>query len=437
MHVVIVGAGWAGLAAAIELSQADIQVTVVEAAKQAGGRARRVDTQDMSFDNGQHLMLGAYREMLRLLRIIGMTEEQAFRRRPLRLEMRSPHHEKICIEFPALPTPWHALAGFARARGLTWSERYRALALCAHLYFSDFKLDSDLSVAAWLRRAQQPQRLIKALWEPLCLAALNTPLNLASATIFIHVLRESFAGERSASDLLFPRRDLGGVFPDPAVHFVQAQGGRMLFGERVLGLDIREGRVRGVTTRRGVIEADQVIVSVSPSICLRLIQPYTLLHDLERKLTSLRYEPICTLYLQYPSEIKLGSDMLGLLDGTGQWILDLGNSGHPGRMAVVISGPGAHMAQDNATLIDAVIRQLSGHFPHWPVPSHSFVIRDKRATFSCHVGVGTHRPASRTSVQGCWLAGDYTATGLPATLEGALRSGVNAARGIIQTRTAE
>lgn len=436
MHVVIIGAGWAGLAAAIELSRAHIQVTLIEAARQAGGRARRVATQDMAFDNGQHLMLGAYGEMLRLLRVIGMPEERAFQRRPLRLEMCSPRQDKLCIAFPALPAPWHVAAGLARAKGLTWPDRYRALALCTQLFFSSFKLAKDLSVAAWLHGAKQPERLIKALWEPLCLAALNTPLDRASAQIFIHVLHEAFAGERSNADMLFPRTDLGAVFPEPAIRFIREHGGTVRFAERVAALDIRDGRIAGVITRQGLIRADHVIIAASPGETLRLIEPHALLTDLGRQLTMLRYEPICTVYLQYPPEIRLGCEMLGLLDGTGQWMLDLGDSGHPGRMAVVISGPGAHMAQDNAALSDAITSQISAHFPRWPAPAHTFVIREKRATFACHAGVAALRPATRTPVDGCWLAGDYTDTGLPATLEGALRSGVRAAREIVAAHTA-
>ena len=436
MHVVIIGAGWAGLAAAVELSAANIRVTLVEAAKQAGGRARRVDTQGMQFDNGQHIVLGAYREMLRLLDVIGVSEEQAFFRRALRLEMRSPRHERICIAFPALPAPWHVAVGFARATGLSRSERYRALALCAQLFFSGFKVNNTLSVAEWLHRAKQPRRLIKALWEPLCLAALNTPLNRASAEIFIRILHETFAGARGNADMLFPRADLGAIFPEPAMQFIRRHGGTVHCGERVTSLDIRDGRIDGVTTHQGMIRADHVIIAASSDASLRLIEPHPLLQDISRRLTLLQHEPICTVYLQYPPEMRLGGEMLGLLDGTGQWILDLGDAGHPGRMAVVISGPGPHMSRDNAALIKDISEEISKHFLQWPAPSHSIIIREKRATFSCRAGIEALRPATRTPVDGCWLAGDYTDTGLPATLEGALRSGVRAAREIMGTNSA-
>ena len=433
MHIVIIGAGWAGLAAAIELSRADIQVTLIEAAKGAGGRARRVDIQDMAFDNGQHLMLGAYSEMLRLLNVIGIPEEQALRRRPLRLEMRAPQQDMMCLAFGALPAPWHVIAGFVQARGLGWRERYRALGLCTQLFFSGFKLTQDLSVADLLNDAKQPERLIKALWEPLCLAALNTPLHQASARVFIQVLHETFAGRRSDADMLFPRADLGAVFPEPAMRYIREHGGILRFAERVAALEVHDGRVTGVTTHREQIPADHVIIAASPSEALRLLEPHPLLQDINRQLAGLRYEPICTIYLQYPPDVRLGREMLGLLDGPGQFLFDLGDAGHPGRMAVVISGPGPHMTQDNAALGGEVARQIGEHFPEWPAPSHTLVIREKRATFSCHVDIDALRPGTRTPVASCWLAGDYTDTGLPATLEGALRSGVRAARAAMGT----
>jgi squalene-associated FAD-dependent desaturase len=431
MHVVIIGAGWAGLAAAVELSHHGIEVTLMEAAKRAGGRARRVEAHAASYDNGQHLMAGACHEMLRLLRSIGVPEEQVFHRRPLRLEMRAARNAIVCINFPVLPAPWHVLSGFARATGLNRTERYRALALCVRLFFSGFKLTNDLKLAEWLQQAKQPPLLIKTLWEPLCLAVLNTPLDQASAAVFIRVLHEVFAGSRSDSDLLFPRQDLGALFPDPALRFIREHGGGVLLGQRVMALDIRDDRLYGVTTKYGALAADHVVVATSPGEALRLIQAHPQLYDVGRRLAALRYEPICTIYLHYPPEIRLGREMVGLLDGTGQFIFDLGDAGHPGRMAVVISGPGPHMAQDNDVLINNISREIGEHFPHWPAPSHSFIVREKRATFSCHAGVEALRPATRTPVQGCWLAGDYTDTGLPATLEGALRSGVHAAREII------
>lgn len=437
MHTIIVGAGWAGLAAAIELSRVNTRVTLIEAAKQAGGRARRIESHGLLFDNGQHLMLGAYSELLRLLQVIGTAEQDAFLRHPLRLEMRSTHHEHLCLAFPSFPRPFDVLAGFARARGLSWSTRYRALSLCTQLFHSGFKLDRDLSVADWLQYARQPPSLIKALWEPLCLAALNTPLQQASARIFIRVLQEAFTGKRDSADMLFPRKDLSSLFPDPAIRYIERQGGRVHLAERVEALHINQGCIRGVITPSGTVDADHVIIACAPNATSKLFESHHQLQDLSLRLAALNYEPICTIYLQYPADIRLGGEMVGLLDGMGQWILDLGSAGQPGRMAVVISGPGPHMALDNEALTSQICSELSKYFPHWPAPTHRLVIREKRATFSCQVGIQALRPSPKTAISGLWLAGDYTDTGLPATLEGAIRSGVRCARLIQDTIRAQ
>jgi squalene-associated FAD-dependent desaturase len=381
-------------------------------------------------DNGQHLMMGAYREMLRLMALVGIEEQQAFRRRRLRLPMRSLHHDEVCVHLPTLPAPLHVLAGLASARGLSFPERYRALALCAQLFISGFRLDRDITVAEWLQRARQSPLLIKAIWEPLCLAALNTPLKAASAQVFIHVLREVFNGARADSDMLLPRMDLSGVFPDPAVSHIQNHGGTLHLGERVLTLNLQDGHIRRVITRHRAFEADHVILAITPAECLRLTHPHPALSGLSQQLASLRHEPICTVYLQYPPDVQLDNEMIGLLDGTGQWLFDLAHCCRPGLMAVVISGPGPHMEWDNTTLIARIRDELRRHFPHWPETLSATVIREKRATFSCASGINASRPGMRTPVRGLWLAGDFTATGLPATLEGAVISGIRCAEAI-------
>jgi len=430
-RIAIVGAGWAGLAAAVVLCKAGHKITLIEAAQHAGGRARLVVTHDTTCDNGQHLMMGAYKDLLGLLDIVGVPEEKALLRRPLRLEMRSPQRASPCLRFPSLPAPWHVIVGFMGAKGMSVSERYRALALCTHLFFSGFKLAVDISVLQWLRRINQPDALIANLWEPLCLAALNTPINQASAQIFIRVLYEVFAGHRSDSDMLFPRIDLGALFPDPALRYIKDHGGDIHFSERALTLNLRDGVLHGVTTQRGEITADHLILATSPEGCIKLVESHEALQGIAQQLSQLGREPICTIYLQYSDDTRLGTAMLGLLNGTGQWILDLSNSGHPGRMAVVVSGPGPHMDWDNTSMIERITHEIAQHFPQWPTPMSAWVIREKRATFSCKTNINKSRPPSRTPVQGLWLAGDYTDTELPATLEGALRSGKHCAEAII------
>ncbi|MCW9059481.1 MAG: hydroxysqualene dehydroxylase HpnE [Gammaproteobacteria bacterium] len=430
--VVVVGGGWAGLAAAVELTHAGIPVILIESARQLGGRARCVRFGELRVDNGQHILLGAYREWLGLLQRIGLEERQVVRRLPLELEMMGARDPGLHLHTPALPAPLHLLAGLLSARGLTLRERLAALRFGYRLARSRPSPEQDRSVATLLREHRQPARLIRLLWEPLCLAALNTPIEIASAHLFLQVLRESFRHRRQDSDLLLPVTDLGSALPEPALHYIERHGGQVWLNRRVSGLRLSGTRLEGVELGSEFLPSRQLVLAVNPVMCRRLLSPHAPFTDLVRGLVRLEYQPITTLYLRYPETVRLPRPMLGLLDGPGQWVFDRGLAGQPGLMAVVISAAGAHMAQDNEALGNAVGRQLAELFPHWPVAGERMVIREKRATFASQVGVEALRPGSATPVAGCWLAGDFTATGLPGTLEGAVLSGRACARGILR-----
>jgi hydroxysqualene dehydroxylase len=430
--VVVVGGGWAGLAAAVELTHAGIPVTLIEAARQLGGRARCVRFGELRVDNGQHILLGAYREWLALLRRIGLEEQQVVRRLPLELEMAGAHDPGLRLRAPALPAPLHLLAALLGARGLTLRERLAALRFGHFLARARLPPEQDRTVATLLRERRQPARLVRLLWEPLCLAALNTPIETASAQLFLQVLRESFRHRRRDSDLLLPVTDLGSALPEPALHYIEHHGGQVWLNRRVTGLRLAGNRLQGVELGDDFLPARQLVLAANPASCQRLLSPHEAFTDIVRGLARLEHQPITTLYLRYPETVRLHRPMLGLLDGPGQWIFDRGLAGQPGLMAVVISAAGAHMDLDNTDLGNAVVRQLATLFPHWPAPRERLVIREKRATFASQVGVAALRPASATPVAGCWLAGDYTATGLPGTLEGAVLSGRSCARAILR-----
>ena len=431
-QVVVVGGGWAGLAAAIELTHAGIPVILIEAARQLGGRARCVRFGESRVDNGQHILLGAYREWLTLLRRIGLQEEQVVRRLPLELVMAGARDPGLRLRAPALPAPLHLLAALLGARGLSPRERLAALRFGYFLARPHRAVDQDRTVATLLREHHQPERLVRLLWEPLCLAALNTPIGSASARLFLRVLRESFRHRRQDSDLLLPVTDLGSALPEPALHYIERHGGQVWLNRRVTGLRLAGDRLQGVELDNDFLPTRQLVVAVPPPACQRLLSPHAAFADIVRGLARLEYQPITTLYLRYPETVRLPRPMLGLLDGPGQWAFDRAIAGQPGLMAVVISAAGAHLQLDNSELGDAVARQLAGLFPAWPAPGERLVIREKRATFASQVGVDSLRPASATPVAGCWLAGDYTATGLPGTLEGAVISGRRCALGILR-----
>jgi squalene-associated FAD-dependent desaturase len=436
--VIVVGGGWAGIAASVELARHDTPVILLESAKQLGGRARSVQLDDKHLDNGQHLLLGAYESVLTLLRQIGVREADVLQRMPLSLRWLRPQARAVNLKTPRLPAPLHLLWGLLTATGLSLNERLAALRFCRALQASNFSLDEDCSVQTLLQRYRQPAAIIQTLWEPLCLGALNTHLHEASAQIFVRTLGDSFNHTRRDSDLLLTRKNLGTILPEPAMDYIEQHHGHVRLGQRVTDLHIstHEGgqRITGVSVEEQRLPAQQVILATPAAISHDLIRDYPVLHPVSEQLQALETRPICTVYLQYPSHIRLDHWLLGSIGTVGQWVFDRGLYGQHGLMAVVISGDGGHMAWDNDTLCQVVEEELAGHFPRWPAPLSRHVIREKRATLASTVNVNRSRPAARTPVNGLWLAGDYTATRLPATLEGAVRSGVRCAQQVLRAR---
>ncbi len=426
-NVTVIGGGWAGLATAVELCQYGVPVTLIEATRQLGGRARCVAFDAERVDNGQHLMIGAYRETLRLLKLV---KAPAPVRRQLQLRMHTSARE-FSLTAPRLPAPLHLIVALLNARGIHAHERRSALRFCVTLAWQRFQLGHDISLAQLLERHRQTRRLIECLWEPLCLATLNTPLNEASAQVFLTVLRDTFARRRADSDLLFAATDLGQTFPAPALEFIERHGGRVILGERINEVRIAGNALESVVGAQQIHPCQNLVIATPAYTTAHLLAPHTALQPIAHNLQQFHYEPICTVYLRYPAYVTLDAEIVGFTGTTTQWLVDRAHCDQPGLMAAVISAHGTHMELSNQELLQCVRDEIAQRYPSWPAPYNAMVIREKRATFACRVFINALRPPNATPVRGVWLAGDYTATGYPATLEGAVRSGVNCARQIL------
>lgn len=430
----MIGGGWAGFAAALELTRAGAHVTLLEASRQLGGRARRVPFEDHIVDNGQHVLLGAYADVLSQLAQLGVPEARVFRRAPLRLTLYEYGSDGLSLHIPSLlPAPWHAAYAIGAARGLSPLEKRAALRLMRALARGRVALDTDIAVATFLKDHRQSTNLVQRLWQPLCLATLNTPIEQASMQLFVKVLRDAFMQTRKASHLLLPVTDLSRCFPEPARDYIEQHGGSVRLATRAQALQILRDRVQGVSIERSTLLAQHVVIATAPKACLELIRPHWLLASVAQTVESLGTAPICTVYLRYPDHIRLQHPFVGLVGTHTQWLFDRGQlTGEAGLLAAVISGPGPHMRWEAGRLSDTVIAEIAQQFPDWPPPLGAKLIRERQATFAAHVGCEALRPTHATPVAGLWLAGDYVATGLPSTLEGAVRSGVECARQIIQ-----
>lgn len=298
-RVAIIGAGCAGLAAAAKLAQQKIPVTLFEAAPQLGGRARKVSYQGLEIDNGQHILLGAYQETLQLLKLVGVDFKRTLQRLPLTMHMQDAHTQaqlilKTCQHLPA---PLHLLAGLVSAKGLSAKDKWLAIRMMALLHINRFKLNQDIDLYTLLARYKQSTNLIQNLWEPLCLAALNTPIKQASSQVFLNVLRDSFARKKTDSDMLLARVDLTSLIGEPIRRYIQSNNGEVCHAT----IDKIAVTQHGYTlsSSMGDRSFSHVVLAVAPHQ-LGKIAPNALLDDaLGGIVQAFSYQPITTLYLQF------------------------------------------------------------------------------------------------------------------------------------------
>lgn len=426
-HVAIIGGGWSGLAAGVALADAGIRVTLFEGARTLGGRARRVEVDGRSLDNGLHILIGAYRETLALMQRVA-PGTAAFRRFPLTLEIAG----RFRLACPRLPAPLHLLVGLAAARGLGLGDRLAAGRFMIGRRLEGFRALAGETVSALLQRLRQPRRTCELLWHPLCVAALNTPADSADAQVFLNVVRDGLDGPTGASDLVLPAADLGAMFPEPAAAFIAARGGDVRTACPVKGLH-READAFLVRSAIGTESFTHVICATDPARGASLLGNLPGLSALAETLESLHYLPIVSIYLQYPETFRLPTPMLGFANGPAQWVFDRGIlCGQAGLVGAVASAATDIDRTPGDELAAAVHRQLRGHFQDLPEPLWHQVITERRATFACVPGMT--RPPQRTGIPRFYLAGDYTASEYPATLEAAVRSGITCARAVLEDR---
>ena len=421
LRVAVVGAGWAGIAAAVHARQAGHEVEVFEMAPQAGGRARTVHVAALALDNGQHILIGAYRATLELMHELGADVPALLQRLPLALQF--PDGQGLRLRGGA-PVPAFVRAVLGR-QGWTWTERLSLLAAAARWAAMRFRCASNLSVATLCR--QLPAAVRAQLIEPLCVAALNTPASQASAAVFLRVLRDALFSGPGSSDLLLPRAPLGALLPQPAAGWFERHGVRLRTAVRVMQL-------RPDAAATWLLDGrpyDAVLLACSAAEAARLCQDIA--PPWAEMASALRYEPIVTVYLRCPGA-RLALPMLALdaqQHAPAQFAFDLGAlGGAAGVFAFVVSGARDWVERGLEATAAATLAQAQASFPAgtWPqAPSVLHVAAEKRATFRCTPAL--RRPPASIA-PGLWAAGDYVDGPYPATLEGAVLSGREAARSL-------
>ncbi|PIG09949.1 hydroxysqualene dehydroxylase HpnE [Comamonas sp. 26] len=444
MQVAIIGGGWAGMAAAVQLSLSGHHPTVFEASRQLGGRARNLDLPSgIDADNGQHILIGAYADCLRLMRMVGTDPEKALLRKPLAMR----YADGSGLSFPNLPAPLDALIGIASASGWSLRERAALLGRAVRWRLQGFRCADTATVADICTGL--PGRLLDEFIEPLCVSALNLPAAQASGSIFLRVLHDALFAGTGGSHFLVPRCGLGDLFPVPAAQWLQSRGHAVHTASRTQEL-IPQGPQWLLRTANPVIATaleqsrfDAVLLACPPHEAARL----ALLAAEDERLPArngvhyqswaqtaqaLEHTAIATVYACTSHRLTAAMPWLALHPGESapaQFVFDRGHlhteaAARQGLMAFVISD----CRTDRETLQHQVLEQARQQLGWQDIEAVQTVV-EKRATFACTPAA--ERPEMALG-HGLWACGDYIAGPYPATLEGAVRSGMAAADELVK-----
>jgi squalene-associated FAD-dependent desaturase len=402
MHVHVIGAGLAGLSAAVALREAGHTVTVVEAGPVAGGRCRSYFDRELGLriDNGNHLLLSGNRSAFAYLDTIGARSTMAMPAEPMFPFMDLATGRRWTLRPNPGRIPWWVLSRKRRAPGTHATDHLALLRLRG--------ITDDATVAASLRKDAFYQRLI----EPLAVAALNTPPDVALVRLLAAVMRETLFRGGGACIPAVPREGLSESLVDPAVAWLEARGCTVITGRRVAGLWIEAGKVSELATADGPMPVEAVVLATPPWIVADL---------LPGQVCPTEFQAILNIHFRV--EADLGPPgFIGLVGGTAEWVF-----AKRGHVSVTISAANRMVDQDAEAIAQAVwpdVRaalDLEGQMPAWRV------VKERRATVAATAAQERLRPGARTDLANLVLAGDWTATGLPGTIEGAIRSGRTAA----------
>jgi len=439
-EVLIIGGGFAGLAAGVALAKAGRPVRLLEQKPHLGGRARSFadPATGAIVDNGQHLLMGCYHSTLEFLKEIG-TLDSIVLQPNLRVHFVEPGGKPTTLRCPNLASPWHLLVGVLRSNSFSWSEKIQIARLGSVLHGKG-KPDGgagQFTVEEWLTGLGQSERVRRYFWDLISIAALNEDPRRAAAEIFARVLRLALFTSPADSCLGIPRRGLSDCYTDAARAYIESHSGRVETGRSIKALSINQGVCDGVLLPDGEKIEAATIVSAVPWFELVRLVPGELLRSEPyfTNILALRPAPIVSINLWFDRPIT-DLDSVGLRGTTVQWLFNRSRIPGAGEnaIALVLSGAHEHMSRSKEELLAVAIGDLAELFPESRAAKvvHSLIIKERFATFSPCVGVDQLRPAAKSPVRGLYLAGDWTATGLPATIEGAVQSAYTAVQAVLQ-----
>ena len=430
-HVIVIGGGFAGLAAGVRLAaHGTCEVSLLERRKHLGGRAYSFTDRATgdTVDNGQHLFMKCYLRTREFLETIGTEDRLCFQDR-FRLDFAHPGAGPTVLLFARrLPPPLNLLAGFMRYRPVGAGDVLRLRHVRSAL---NEPTAPGLTVNDWLEACRQSQAIRRAFWNPLCVSALNLQPDVAPARFLTAVLKSAFLGDRDSYLMGYAGVGLSAMYTGAARSYIQRHGGRCRVGDAVAALNIVDGGKIGIRLRSGEgLTADATICAITPPALARILPEG--LEDLKSSLKPFYPSPILSVNLWF-AEPVLDRPFVGLLAGRMDWIFnkpmlyDGRDRASPGHVTLVASAADRLVDEPDERLVEIALGDLHDALPATrqnPL-EHHLVVRERHATFA--LPGGQSPPPNRTTIPGLYIAGDWTDTGLPATVESAVDSGYRAA----------
>jgi hydroxysqualene dehydroxylase len=435
--VVIIGGGLAGLSAAVKLANSGAKVFLYEQNPQLGGRTYSfIDNKTGDVvDNGQHLLIGAYHNTIEYLKLIGTDSFLSKQTKP-KLNFYNPKYGISTFEISNLPKPFDLTAAMLKYRALAIRDRQKLLKVGLALRKLDPPTEKKIahqSVEEWLINLDQSEVVRHSFWYPIVVSVMNELPNRASATLFARSLKKSFLGNKSDAALLVPMVGQTELYVNEAENLLSKNKVKILKGEGVRHIIIENGKATGVEADSSI--KSKYVISAVPYFKLPNILPSSVTYKYPfSKLKYFKSVPIISINLWFDRSV-MDIDFVGVVQKKIQWVFNkhriMGETQKPDNyITAVISGAYKFIQLSKDELVSLAIKDLTEIFPmiKTAVLKHSLVIKEKRATFSATNEIEQYRPNYETPIENLFLAGDWTNTGLPATIEGAVQSGFECAR---------
>lgn len=424
---IVIGGGFAGLTAASYLANKNIKVDLFEASPKLGGRAYSFLAKDgrTIIDNGQHILMGCYSETLRFFKLIHASNN-LFYQPELEINFLKEGFEQFRLKAFKLPHPFNLIFGLLNFRAVSLSDRIRILNFFLKIFSYSEKELNRLNVEQLLKKEKQSVENNKAFWDIITIGALNTSTRKASAKTFVDILKRIFFGGRYSANIVIPKYGLTETYCDQAQIFIERKGGSVFTSRAVTKLSIENNRIVEIQTDKGIISDFDFVISAIPFYALKKI----ISTDCLSKNPELRYSSILSVHV-WLNENPLKKQFYGLINSPLHWIFNKGS-----HLSLVISDADYLIEKSKEDILDLVKKEL---YKSTGIDEKNIVdfqiIKEKRATFIPAENIIDSRPSVITNLENLFVAGDWVNTGLPSTIESAVKSGKLASDAILYAKS--